>query len=214
MRVDIFFLPIHKLSTENVIFNMPNVTSMTLLNMLTKSVAAARHDFIRSASGLTYEQSQFRPSPDSWSITDIVEHMVWAEMGGVNGIWKTLEGIKNNAPIWAGDLVHNGLTIEQIIEKTWKEKEQVPENAKPKWGGSIDYWITLLISCQHLLETLARQLEGHDLTRIIYPHIISGPLNVIQRIEFLRFHLQRHQKQVEGIKMHAGFPSTKEKQVL
>lgn len=180
---------------------------MTLLKSLTKSVAAARHSFIQSASGLTYEESQFRLSPESWSIADIVEHMVWAEMGGINGIWKTLDGIKNNKPIWAGDSIHNGLTIEQIIEKTWKEKEQVPENAKPKWGGSVDYWIAALLGCQQLLEALAERLEGCDLERIVYPHVISGPLNVIQRMEFLRFHLQRHQKQIEDIKTHANFPA-------
>ncbi len=42
--------------------------------------------------------------------------------------------------------------------------------------------------------------------QIIYPHIISGPLNVYQRMEFLRFHLERHQRQIENIKGHAGFP--------
>ncbi len=53
---------------------------------LLHAVALARHQFIQAASGLTYEQSQFKPSPDVWSVVDNVEHMVWAEMGGINGI--------------------------------------------------------------------------------------------------------------------------------
>jgi hypothetical protein len=184
-----------------------NYHRMAHLKTLLNSVASARLNFIQTAANLTYEQSQFRISPESWSTTDIVEHMVWAEMGGINGIWKTLEGIKSNRPVWSGESIHHGLRIEQIIDKTWKEKEQVPENAKPKWGGSLGYWIAALRSCQPLLESLARELNGHDLEKIIYPHVISGPLNVIQRMEFLRFHLDRHRKQIENIKAHSEFPS-------
>ena len=180
---------------------------MTKLKSLLNSVSVARQQFVQTASGLTHKQSQFKPSAESWSVVDNVEHMFWAELGGINGMWKTLEGIKNNKPIWTGEAIHHGLPIETIIEKTWKEKEQVPEIAKPKWGGPVHYWIGALNGCQPLLELLCNDLEGHDPEKIIYPHIISGPLNVIQRLEFLRFHLNRHQRQIENIKSHRDFPA-------
>ncbi|MEO6456495.1 MAG: DinB family protein [Ginsengibacter sp.] len=180
---------------------------MNPLKTLLNSVMQARQQLIEVASGLTFEQSQFKSSGDAWSIADIIEHMVWAEMGGINGIWKTLEGIKNNKPIWKGEAIHHGLAIEEIIEKTWRAKEQVPESAKPRWAGPVEYWIVALDNCQKLLESLCRELDGYDLEQIIYPHIISGPLNVVQRMEFLRFHLNRHQTQIENIKTHPDFPS-------
>jgi hypothetical protein len=176
------------------------------LSPLLQSVAAARNQFIQAASGLSTEQSTFKSSPDVWSVVDNVEHMVWAEMGGINGMWKTLQGIQHNKPIWQGDAIHHGLPIEAIINKTWKEKELVPEIAKPRWGGPVEYWILALQNCQLLLEKLCDAMEGYDPEKIIYPHIISGPLNVVQRLEFLRFHLNRHQLQVENIKAHPDFP--------
>lgn len=179
---------------------------MAQLDSLIGAVGIARQQFIRAASGLTYEQSQFRPTPETWSVVDNVEHMYWAELGGINGMWKTFEAMKINKPLWSGDAVHHGLPIEVIIEKTWKEKEQVPEIAKPRWGGSVDYWIAALNTLQPLLETLGHALKGQDLEKIIYPHIISGPLNVIQRLEFLRFHLNRHQVQVSNLRLHPEFP--------
>lgn len=179
---------------------------MKNLKPLLAEVSEARQHFIRAASGLTSEQSQFKPSPEVWSIVDNVEHMVWAEMGGINGIWRTLNGIRINKPVWAGEAIHDGLSIEEIIEKTWQAKEQVPETAKPRWGGPVEYWTAALAGCQNLLEALSRELEGYDPEKIIYPHIISGPLNVVQRMEFLRFHLNRHQRQIENIKMHPDFP--------
>jgi hypothetical protein len=177
------------------------------LHLLINQVAEARHQFISAASGLSFSQSQFKPSEEVWSVVDNVEHMVWAEQGGINGMWKTLEGIKNSTPIWKGEAIHHGLSIEAIIEKTWRPKEQVPETAKPRWGGPVEFWITSLENCQALLQKLDAALEGHDPERIIYPHIISGPLNVIQRMEFLRFHLQRHQRQIENLKTHPQFPT-------
>jgi hypothetical protein len=174
---------------------------------LIKQVERARQDFIKAASGFSSAQAVFKSSGESWSVVDNVEHMVWAEMGGINGIWKTFEGIKNKKPVWTGEAIHQGLSIEEIIAKTWQPKEKVPEVAKPRWGGPVEYWIVSLQNCQVLLEELGYVLARQDLEKIIYPHIISGPLNVVQRMEFLRFHLKRHQKQIENIKAHPDFPT-------
>ena len=173
---------------------------------LINQVEHARQKFIDEASGLTWQQACFKPSPESWCITKNTEHLVWTEQGGINGIWKAIEGIKNNKPVWTGEAIHHGLSIEQIIEKTWQPKEQVPEIAKPRWGGPIDFWLNSLKGCQSLLCALNKAMNGMNPEQIIYPHIISGPLNVYQRMEFLRFHLERHQMQIENIKGHADFP--------
>jgi len=162
-------------------------------------VSIARQDFIDAISGITREQSLFKPSENEWSVVDNIEHLVWAEMGGINGMWRALEGMKNQTPIWIGVPIHEGKSIEQIVAETWEEKEQVPETAKPRWGGPVTFWIHALLNNQTLLEALGMALEGQDLTKIIHPHPISGPMNCIQRFEFLRFHIERHQKQVEKL---------------
>ncbi len=176
------------------------------LEKLILRVNEAGKQFIESTSGLNAEQALFKPSTDAWNIIEITEHMVWAETGGINGMWKAMEGIRNNKPIWSGDAIHQGLSIEQIIEKTWQPKEKVPEVAKPRWGGPLDFWILALRNCQLLLEALNNSINGLNPEQIIYPHIMSGPLNVVQRFEFLRFHLERHQKQIESVKSHPDFP--------
>jgi hypothetical protein len=56
------------------------------------------------------------------------------------------------------------------------------------------------------LEALAEAMQPMDPEQIIHPHPISGPLNIYQRMEFLRFHLDRHQQQVANLKMHPDFP--------
>lgn len=64
-----------------------------------------------------------------------------------------------------------------------------------------------LKTCQPVLEALGQALNGLDLEQIIYPHPISGPMNMIQRIAFIRFHIDRHSVQMENIKKHSNFPS-------
>lgn len=177
-----------------------------MLSELIESVDIARNNFISVCSGLTKQQQIFRPSENVWSITDNAEHLVWAEWGGVSGMWKALDGLQRNQPVWSGEPVHQGLKIEEIISKTWQAKEKVPLSAAPQWGGNISFWLSALANCQQSLYALQKDLEGYDPELVIYPHPISGPLNVLQRMEFLRFHIERHQKQVEGLKSHPLYP--------
>jgi DinB superfamily len=179
---------------------------MNNLQTLIDQVSEARRQFIAVAKDASADQAIFKPSEDSWCIVDIVEHMVWAEQGGINGMWKALEGIRSNKPVWTGEFIHKGLPIEKIIELTWREREKVPESAKPRWGGPLAYWIVALNGCQVSLQALGSALAYSDCENVIYPHIMSGPLNVIQRMEFLRFHLNRHQRQIEKIKSLPDFP--------
>ncbi len=179
---------------------------MTEAQSLIREVSLARQDFINAAKGLSFEQACFKPGPDSWSVIDNVEHMYWAEIGGICGMWKMLEAVQQHKPLFSGEAVHAGLPIETIIEKTWRDKEDVPETAKPRWGGSLAFWINALQSCQPLLEDLGQAIGDTDPETVIHPHPISGPMNMIQRFAFLRFHLQRHTAQVERIKSDPGFP--------
>lgn len=180
---------------------------MKTLTQLLADVAQARARFINLASGITPAQATFKPTPEAWCITENVEHMFWAEHGGINGMWKTFEAYKNGKPTFSGDLIHHGLTIEEIIAKTWKEKEIVPEVARPRLGGPVEFWNEALLSLQPVLSAFANVVANENLEKIIHPHPISGPLNVIQRFEFLRFHLDRHGEQIRRIKNDPAYPA-------
>ena len=174
---------------------------------LIKEVAQARERFLASVSGLSPAQATFKPEPTRWSILEITEHLVRAEEAGVSGIWHALDGYRRGEPLWSGDPVHKGLSIRKIVSRTWQPREQVPEIAAPRWGGSLSYWVATLRSKQVVLEDLARSLYGVALEHVIYPHPISGPLDVRQRLEFLGFHLDRHRGQVEALISEREYPS-------
>ena len=179
---------------------------MSSVHQLLRETEDARQNFISAVDGLTPQQAAFKPAPDRWCIVEITEHITRAEQSGIMGMWKALAGYQQGVPVWEGENVNAGLSIEEVVRRTWKEKEIVPEIAKPQWGGPIDLWITNLKANAQVLKTLGENFEGLDLDKIIYPHPISGPLTIRQRFEFLRFHLNRHQGQVENVTLHPDFP--------
>jgi hypothetical protein len=192
-----------------IFYNNQIGETMNKIDDLIAEVKESRICYIEIVRNLSVEQGLFKPSADSWSVSEITEHLVHAEFGGIVGMWKALEGLKKNDPPWKGEHTNKGLTIEEVVDRTWKEKENVPEGAGPRFGGPHIFWTDALNSCQFMLERLAAELRDKQLDTIIYPHPISGPLDAGQRFAFLRFHMDRHRNQVKRIMEHNDFPDNK-----
>lgn len=173
---------------------------MNIVQRLIEETEHARESFLASIRKLSPDFCIVKPEPEVWSVLEITEHIARAEQSGVMGMWKALDGFRKNEPVWTGEMIHQGLSIEEVVQKTWEAKEKVPEIAAPRWGGSLDYWIATLRSQKYVLQDLGQALTGINIEEVIYPHPISGPLNLRQRLEFLRFHLYRHRDQVERLK--------------
>lgn len=158
---------------------------------LVEDVRLARLRLAEAVMGLTEAEAAWRESADAWSIKDNVEHIVLAEQTGVNKIWTALV-----AGAAAADSPNRGLTIEQIVARTWQPQEKAPPGATPSGAGPLAYWVACLRACQPVLEELGAALATARLEDVVYPHFLSGPLDARQRLEFLRFHADRHVEQV------------------
>jgi hypothetical protein len=171
----------------------------TELADLTADVAAARQRVIAAVAGISEEQAVWQPAPDAWSVAQVVEHLTLAEHGGIIRMWQAADGVRNGRPIWDGDAVHRGKPIETIIAETWREREDAPGNAIPQGNGPLAYWVAAFAACQPVLDALGQTLNGLDLERVVAPHVVSGPLDVRQRYEFLRWHMDHHRQQIAEI---------------
>lgn len=166
---------------------------------LTQAVAKAREHYLAVVANLTDEQAVWKPTPDSWNAVDITEHLFWAEHGGILGMWKTLLAIRAGTLSYEDNRPHEGLPIEEVIRLTWKEKEEVPAVAAPRLGGPLAFWVSNLHGLQATLNDFGHLLSAEELMRTAHPHPISGPLSFGQRLDFLRFHIDRHRGQVERL---------------
>lgn len=172
---------------------------MATTEQLIEQIAEARKKFIDEVNVFSESLSKWKSSPESWCVTEITEHLFWAEQGGTLTMWKALHAQREGKSVWEGDAPHKDLAIEEIINRTWKEKEIVPPIAAPRLGGPIKFWTLSLAGLQQELDGLSKELRNDDLKIMTHPHPISGPLNIQQRLEFLRFHLDRHKMQVKEI---------------
>lgn len=170
-----------------------------MLRPLLSDVAAARTRYVEVVGKLTNEQMTYKPSPEVWSPVEITEHLYWAEQGGIWGMWRALQAYRDGTPVWAGEHTNRGKSIELIVAETWQEKEKVPAIAAPRMGGTLPFWAASLTSLQQPLEAFSQDVTADELEVVIHPHPISGPLDIRQRFDFLRFHIDRHRRQVEGL---------------
>jgi hypothetical protein len=178
---------------------------MSEVREIVASVYAARTAVLDAVCGLSPEQAAFRLSENDWSTTQILEHLVLAEMSTVSRIWAAAERAQGGEP-WQGSLPNQGRSIEEIVAATWQPREQACEPVSPRLGGSLNAWISALRSLQWVLQDLATAIEDVDLGSIVLPNILSGPLDARQRLEFLRLHLQRHLSQINRLKANKAFP--------
>jgi len=173
---------------------------MNTTSQLLHEIAVARQQYIAALTDFDALQAQWKPSPDHWSAVDITEHLFWAEQGSILGMWRTLLGIREGTLSYEEPSPNDGLSIDAVIERTWKEKELVPAVAAPRMGGPLPFWSEALAGLQPILASFGELLHNDDLARKAHPHPISGPLTFGQRLAFLRFHIDRHRLQVETLK--------------
>jgi len=172
---------------------------MNTVQKLIHDVSIARTQYLDKIASVTEAQARWKPEPDVWNITEITEHLFWAEQGGVVGMWKTLHAIREGNVVRTYQSSHKDMPIEQIIDLTWKPKETVPAVAAPRLGGPLSFWKLSLNSLQEVLDAFGHDLKEEELRLQAHPHPISGALDFQQRIEFLRFHINRHSGQVSQL---------------
>jgi hypothetical protein len=173
---------------------------------LVDTVEEARQHYLAATADLSANQGTFQLNAKGWSIAQITEHLVHAELGGINLIWRAAEGVLSGAPLWAGESPNRGLTIEEVVQRTWRPRETSPDSAIPRVGGPLGYWAASLRNCTGILRELKFALLRVPLEEVVYPHVLSGPLDARQRLQFLAFHLDRHRRQVAEILSHPYFP--------
>ncbi|MFN3997870.1 DinB family protein [Algoriphagus sp.] len=172
---------------------------MNQVQKLVKEVSAARSRYLELIANVSEFQARWKPNTEVWNIIENTEHLYWAEQGGILGMWKTLHAIREGEMIRTYEFNHKDLTIEEVVEKTWQPLEQVPSVAAPRLGGSLSFWRTSFLNMQNVLEAFAQDLQENELRLQAQHHPISGPLDFHQRLEFLRFHIDRHRGQISQL---------------
>ena len=160
-----------------------------------------RAKFLKSIDGLTEAQWKFKPSPTTWSIAEVAEHIAIRE-GTILGMIQT-KMLTMPAPK-AEEKIDDDKVIASLIDRT--EKFQAPEMLKPvnKWGTKealVKDFNAARDQTIQFVKTTTEDLRAHAA-----PHPVLKTLDTHQWVLLIGGHSARHTAQIEEVKTAAGYP--------
>ena len=156
----------------------------------------ARARLVGAVEALTEEQRAFRPSPERWTVDEIVEHLSITE-GRVARMLSGLVGKLEAEAAREEGSAFAPVSVAEYVERASREKYTAPEEIRPKGAPLPDSLARLRDSRAAILD-LRPRVERVDGTRAQFPHPAWGPLDLYQWLAFLGLHEQRHLSQIEA----------------
>ncbi|MFA7445961.1 MAG: DinB family protein [Flavobacteriaceae bacterium] len=157
----------------------------------------------KNTAGLTQDQMHFKPSEESWSISQCLEHIILTENMIFGMIQETMEMPEN--PERKAEIKFSDKEImAMVIDRS--EKYKAPEMLITK--GKYEDWKTAMedFSAQrNEILSFIKDTPTEDLRNHISDSP-SGASDAYQSLLFLAGHTARHTLQIEEIKTNSNFP--------
>ena len=175
------------------------------MHPLINDIVGNRDRLLEELRDLTPAQWEFRPTPESWSIFEVTEHVALVE----GGIARMLEGrlfaqtatMEQNAETAGKD----SLVVDAMRDR--EQKRPAPEFVRPrrKWPTPPEAVAALVDARARTVAQLGK--ETRNLRDYCAPHPSFQTLDGHQWVLFLVAHAERHLSQIQEIKADQGYPS-------
>ncbi|MDN4165364.1 DinB family protein [Cytophagales bacterium LB-30] len=156
---------------------------------------------------LSAEQLLFKPSLDSWSIAQVVDHLYKVDKQTYQFL-VNFDFDRKNQVLGVKERI-NSLLLKISLRS--RRRFRVPKNAEinPFIAEEKIYpetikaeWLNLRDKMKRFLESFPEDKHQH----FVFVHPVVGKLNILQTLGFLDDHLYHHRRQVKRIKNHPAFP--------
>ncbi len=167
-----------------------------------RHLSVTRDALVESVTGLTALQWGFRPTYESWSITENLEHLVLIE-GRVHAIIGNMSSAPE-AESASKQSEMDEVILNEVPKRSTKVKAPEPVCPEGRWSG--------VEALQHFLSSRERtmQLLAAPLLRgRVRPHPLFGAWDGYQWLLATGSHTARHTEQIREIKADANFPGSR-----
>lgn len=163
-------------------------------------IEGTRRELNDTVADLAQVQLDFRSSPQSWSIGEVLHHLHLVENSVVNLVMMSSERAreKNLGPDLTNGSVVGGLDHFQI--EVPRRKVQAPASVVPQSGLAKNELLNALAGSRAKLLEAITAVAPYDLHQLRYTHPLLGKLDLYLWILFVSKHEQRHTRQVIQIK--------------
>lgn len=170
------------------------------------SIERTRGQIYDQVSGLSEEQSRFRPADDQWSVVEIAEHLSATESRVLKIIQSLVEqGEATAEPVGAGTAIAP-ITLASFAAQL-PAKAKAPEFLQPSGNLSLEETIRNLQQTREALIALKPKLQAKDFTPVIFSHESFGTFTTYQLVAFIGHHEGRHLSQIAALTSSESFPA-------
>ena len=156
-----------------------------------------QHERLRAAvDSIPRERREVKPSPDRWSVAEVLEHLSIVEtriervfskrLAEARGVGLGRE--RETSPVVAT------IDMDRVLDRT--RRITAAEAAIPTGKLDADAAWAAAERARNTLCDAVRDADGLALGEVIHPHPVLGPINLYQWIAFVGGHEARHAAQV------------------
>ncbi len=152
------------------------------------------------------EQLRFKPEPESWSMLQVLRHLVTAESQSLKLIKRKISRADELASV---NVQARGRALLLKIALALPLKFKAPKIADvqeeaPDFEELLNEWNSVRNGFHELLT----ESDDKNFVKTVYKHPRAGYLSFKHAIEFMEDHIRHHQKQIERIRGDRNFPSS------
>ena len=158
-----------------------------------------REELLAAVVGLSEGQATFKPAPESWSVSGVVEHLAIVE-GFVDVRLQQLPSMPKDATTNFRD--SDAVLLDRVVDRS--RRISAPDRAQPtgqSLAKSVERLLTSRTRIADFLQSPPADFHEHHL-----PHPVFGGLDGHQWLVALAGHCDRHTRQIHEIKAAPGFP--------
>lgn len=176
---------------------------------LTKSCARATN----LAGSLNARQLNWKPSADTWSIAQCLEHMLVGADEYAKVLRPAIERGRKRGLDTTGDVEPRhtlmGRMIMRAVEPTAKRKMPAPKIFRPAQSQISEDVVARFVKSHETIAALVADCSGLDFNRVKLGSPIARiiRINAADAFTILAWHAERHLNQAERVQESAGFPA-------
>lgn len=162
---------------------------------LTEVLAISLQVLEKQLLDISTEKWNLKLNEGSWSIEEIVHHLILVEVQRLQQLKDLLDGRRESAPARVGMHKPN---FEQIRRRVNPVKTR--EEMEPSPGIPVKVLQAGLRRARNETMGFVKSADFNHLEQVWLNTISLGPLNGVEFIEFLAAHMERHAKQIEAVR--------------
>jgi hypothetical protein len=153
-----------------------------------------------AVDGVPRNLRETRPSPDRWSVAEVLEHLTRVETSLTRLLAKRLaEADATSAFLPDAETSSVVATVDNELLVNRRHRITAGEWVAPTGEMTADTALTALETSRTDLTALVRSYDGRDISSVMLPHPVLGPINAFQWFVFIGTHEARHAAQIVEI---------------